>query len=89
MDACFSAKRYSSSGAKVSDPSLDEMFYMPTPSNIPSSKDYDGECSNFRSGDQRLKAKDGRDVNAVFAAVCVHGFAYRIIGKFNPIPFMC
>ena len=54
---------------------------MQTPGNVESKIEYMEECANFRAGDIRLKAQNDTDVSAVFAAVCVHGFAYRIIGK--------
>ena len=49
--------------------------------NVEPKIEYLEECANFRAGDIRLKAQNDTDVSAVFAAVCVHGFAYRIIGK--------
>lgn len=38
-------------------------------------------CDNFRAGYASKKALKDTDVNGIFAAVCVHGFIYRIIGK--------
>ena len=38
-------------------------------------------CDNFRAGYASKQALKDTDVNGIFAAVCVHGFIYRMIGK--------
>lgn len=81
MDACFSAKRFKTSGEQVHTSWLDGLFYIPTPESIRRETDFSESCSNFRAGDVRLKAGSDVDVSAIFAAVCVHGFVYRMIGK--------
>ena len=83
MDACFSAKRFKSSGEQVHNAWLDQLYYIPMPTKIRNDLNFSESCSNFRAGDLRLKAGKDVDVSAVFAAVCVHGFVYRIIGNFN------
>ena len=80
MDACFSAKRYRASGKSVSLPVLDKLYYLPTPERLIQTNSFSESCSNFRAGDERFKAIKGLDVSAIFAAVCVHGFAYKLIG---------
>lgn len=95
MDACFSAKRFKSSGKTVAESKLKTFYYLDTPSIIRNNLNFAQECSNFRAGDVRLKSDSGDDVAAVFAAVCVHGFAYRIIGthdglnEFDQSLFLC
>lgn len=84
MDACFTAKRFKNSGKTVTNPKLDSFYYMNSPATIRNDLVFSDECSNFRAGDARLKSDNGDDVAAIFAAVCVHGFAYRIIGTMRP-----
>ena len=38
-------------------------------------------CDNFRASYASKKALKDTDVNRIFAAVCVHGFIYRMKGK--------
>jgi hypothetical protein len=82
MDACFSAKRYRASGKSVSSPVLDRLYYLPTPERLIQTNSFSESCSNFRAGDERFKIIKGLDVSAIFAAVCVHGFAYKLIGTY-------
>ena len=80
LDGCFTPKSLKKEQNSRSS-ELDFLFYLPTTVLNSSERvnNHDEYCDNFRAGDNKTKAQAGIDVNGVFAAVCVHGFAYKII----------
>lgn len=60
---------------------LDGLYYLPEPKESDMSKLSANSCENFRAGDKLSKAQKGVKVNGIFAAVCVHGFIYKMIGN--------
>lgn len=81
LDGCFTSKSLKKEGKAGIKSELDDIFYLPTPSSRKNARGIQEQpcCDNFKAGDHRSKAQAGIDVNGVFAAVCVHGFPYKII----------
>jgi hypothetical protein len=68
------------SGESASNSKLDHLYYLETPNRFENNTISAKACDGLRAGDQFLKGSNDLEVNGLFAAVCVHGFVYHVIG---------
>lgn len=72
-------KHLASPDNSLSDPRLDQIYYINPEASVKIKEVTKSTCVNIRSGDENRKSVPGLDVYGLFGTSCVHGFPYEII----------